>query len=264
MHTKYSGCCKEDYGVFEVGESSEKRGLAGVGISDHSNYPRQNVKFLEIQRQEIITFGMQARMRLGLEVTILDRKGHLGVNPKVLNRLDFIILAEHLHIAKIFSEFYHIKDKAVKWRDAGNVEQLRDLGMKTQELTCAGLKSSPPHAILAHPWRFFLSRKIYEPVLLELTPRLCEIAQERGVALEMPGGHLKAWGNRTQQRPLYEFIRSFWRIVGGYDLRISLGSDAHRIADLGAFPDITPAFNDFGLSPKRLLGLDDVPFKESR
>lgn len=262
VHTRYSSCCKEDYGVIEVGEAAETLGLAGVGITDHSNYQRHNVKFLERQRQEMVTFGMQSRMRLGLEVTILDRKGTLGVNPKALDRLDFIILAEHLHIAKIFSEFHNIKDKAVKWRDAGDVEKLRDLGAKTNELMIAGLRYSPPHTILAHPWRFFLSRKIYEPELLDLTPRLCEVAQERGVAIEMPGIHLKYWEARDQDRPPYEFIRSFWRIVGGFDLRIALGSDAHRLQDL-RFPDISPMFNDFGLSPKRLLCLEDVPFKEN-
>jgi histidinol phosphatase-like PHP family hydrolase len=262
VHTRYSECCKENYGVFEVGETAEKAGLTGVGIADHSNDQQQNVKFLQTQRHEMITFGLQSRMRLGLEVTILDRQGHLGVNPKALDRLDFVLLAEHLHIAKMFNEFHGIKTKAPKWHDAGNVEKLRDLGVRTHELMCAGLQSSPPHAILAHPWRFFLSKQIFEPELLELTPRLCEIAQERGIALEMPAAHLKVWLDRDQQRPKYEFIRSFWRIVGKYDLRIALGSDAHHLEDVGACPDISPAFNDFGLSPLRLLRLDDVPFKE--
>ncbi len=264
VHTRYSSCCKEDYGVFEVGQAAEELGLAGVGITDHSNYQRHNVKFLATQRQEMVTFGMQSRIRLGLEVTILDRKGNLGVNPKALERLDFIILAEHLHIAKMFSEFHKIKEKAVQWRDEGDTEKIKDLGVQTQELMCAGLQSSSPHAILAHPWRFFLSRKIHEPSLIDLTPRLCEVAQERGIAIEMPGSHLRIWADRSQQRPDYEFIQSFWRVVSGYDVRIALGSDAHRLADLGVFPELSSAFNDFGLSPNRLLRLEDVPFKESR
>jgi len=263
VHTKYSSCCKENYGIFEVGEAADTAGLAGAGISDYSNNQHFNVKFLETQRKEMVTFGLQASMRLGLEITILDREGHLSVNPKALDQLDFVIVAEHLDVAKNFDEFHNLKKKVEHWRDAGEVAKIRDIAIKTQELMCGGMLTSPPHTILAHPWRFFLSRQIYEPTILELTPRLCEVAQERGIAIEMPGSHLKVWSDREQQHSLYEFLRSFWRLVGHYDVQIALGSDAHRIVDVGVFPEMSSAFNDLGLSPRRLLSFEDIPFKET-
>ncbi|HMF29907.1 MAG TPA: hypothetical protein VKK79_00725 [Candidatus Lokiarchaeia archaeon] len=261
IHTRYSSCCKEDYGVAEVWDAAEQAGLAGAGLSDHSNYPSFNANFVRSQREDIMNFGFQDNVRVGLEISIIDRKGKLGVNPKILGLLDFVMIAEHLHIARPFSEFSNVKKKILKWVESGDNVKVQDLEQRTLELMCAGMQVNNGVTILAHPWRFFLSRRIYDPLLLDLTPRLCEVAQDRGVAIEMPGTHLGILTDREQNLPFWDFVREFWRLVSRYDVRISFGSDAHRLDKIGHFENLTSALNEFGLSPRRLLTLADVPCK---
>jgi histidinol phosphatase-like PHP family hydrolase len=175
--------------------------------------------------------------------------------------LDFLAIAEHLHIAKPFSEFYNVKKKVAQWARAGSNSKIQDLARKALELSSAGMQVNQGVAILAHPWHFFLSRGIYNPILLDLTPRLCEVAQDRGVAIEMPASHLQILSDKEKNRPFWDFIRSFWREVSRHDVRISVGSDAHRLEDIGHFENLETALNEFGLSPRRLLMFDDIPSK---
>ncbi|MHA1731563.1 MAG: PHP domain-containing protein [Promethearchaeota archaeon] len=251
VHTKYSGCCKEDYGVVDAYHAAVARGCAGIGVSDHCNYRSFNAGFVYTQREAIERQGLGGRVLVGLEVTMLDG-GRLGIHPKYLAALDFVIIAEHLHIAKPFSKFFRVKHKIKKWYAEPSKYQrkIRDFHAKHRELYLKGIAANP-RSILAHPFRFTRTRGIFDPVLLDLGEEICEAAQLNEVAIEVHGSFLKA--ALGADSPHRRFVLEFFKTCGQFDLQYSLGSDAHKLSEVGRFEGLEEALGILGVARDRII-----------
>ncbi len=252
VHTHYSGCCKEDYGVLEAWDQAKTNDFDGIGISDHCNYRAYNAGFIFDQKNLVEKNGLSENVKIGLEITIVDPKGRLGVHPKYLQALDFHIISEHLHIAKLFSPFYRVKHKIKRWyADPKNYQnKLRKFHANHRALYLNGIHQHP-RSILAHVFRFTRGRQIFDPVLLELGEDICEAAQTSEVAIEVHSGFLKA--ALADPSPHREFVLSFFRICQKYDLYYSLGSDAHNLRNVANFEDLPNALAILGVPTKRII-----------
>lgn len=255
IHTKYSGCCKEDYNVIDAYNKAEDRGYTGIGVSDHCNYKgyRAPGKFLIEQRKQISLNGLTDKVKLGLEITILNRKGDLGVKPKYLEKLDYYIISEHVHIAKLFSHFYRIKKKTKKRLKAG--KKLDKIEKSIHEIATMVVNGAMrnPNTINAHLWRFPRNVNFLSTLVLEQTPRILEALQNSRVAFELHSGivgMLMLTDEESDQLheknlkeihpdfhelllPPKEFGAELLKMMKKYDLKYALGSDAHRLNQVG-------------------------------
>lgn len=252
VHTHHSGCCKEDYDILDAIARARERGCAGIGVSDHCNYKRFNASFVFDQKRAITKSGLRPHARVGLEITILDPKGRLGVHPKYLEALDYYIISEHLHIAKLFSPFFRIKHKIEKWYAAPTKYQakIRRFHARYRALTLNAIEANP-RTIFAHAYRFPRKHRVFDPVLLELAEDLADAAQAANVAIEVHSGFLAA--GLGEDTPHAAFVREFFKICTRYDLAYALGSDAHNLANVGRFPRLAEALHGLGVSPRRLI-----------
>lgn len=253
MHTKHSSCCKQDYDVLDALRAARERNCEGIGVTDHSNYARFNAGFVADQRAAVLRAGEGDRVLVGLEASIVDSRGRLGIHPKFDRLLDYKVIAEHLHVAKPFSEFHRVKHKIRKWYadPAKHAPRLRRFHAKHRLLYLNALKENPG-TVLAHPFRFFRSRGLLDPVLLDLAEEVAQQAQESRVAIEVHGKFLAAANGEPSSHR--EFVLQMFRAFAKYDLKYALGSDAHRLERVGHFPRLEEALRVLGVPAERVVG----------
>jgi histidinol phosphatase-like PHP family hydrolase len=263
IHTKYSSCCKEDYVLTDAYKKAKERGYEGIGVSDHCNFKSYSApsKFLMTQKNAITSNNLTDQLLLGLEITIVDRKGNLGVNPKYLKMLDYYIISEHVHIAKLFSEYYNMKQKFRTIITSGTKPYLIPTYIQSvQELVVNGIKKNP-HSINAHIWRFPRNVGYYSTELLDKTDLILEQLQNSAVAFELHNSFF-SYFQLTQEesntihtknlssihKSFHEtlvdpkrFVQELLKKASKYDIFYSLGSDAHKINDIGRFGSMQSA-----------------------
>ncbi|MHA1341262.1 MAG: PHP domain-containing protein [Promethearchaeota archaeon] len=265
VHTKYSSCCKQDYNLIDAYYKARDRGYAGIGISDHCNYKsyRKPAFFLREQKDLINKNKLNDKILLGLEISIINHKGDLGVNLEYLKMLDFYIISEHCHLSKPFSEFFRIKNKFKNWiQNYGSkkIEKIHGFIDYMGELMINAIKRNPK-TILAHIWRFIRNRGFYTSYTYSLTEKIMESLQENEVALEIHSSmaHLLMLSKQESEEiyekitnnvhfslkediiPPKEYIEEIFKISKKYDIFYSFGSDAHRIEDIGKIGKIKDA-----------------------
>ncbi|MBD3352642.1 MAG: PHP domain-containing protein, partial [Candidatus Lokiarchaeota archaeon] len=188
IHTKYSGCSRKhgEYDLIEAFNEVKSRGYDGMGVSDHCNYKsyKKPANFLTTQRNKIQDQNLVGTLLLGLEITIINKKGDLGANPKYLDRLDYYIISEHCHLSKLFSEFFRLKKKFVKWIRDGKEAKLKKTADYITDMTVNAVQRNP-YSILAHIWRFTRGRGYYSPYTLDKTEEIIESLQNTPVAFEL-------------------------------------------------------------------------------
>ena len=171
IHTEYSGCSRKHgrYSYNDVADHIRNVGLDGFGVSDHCNYRAYKPNFLKIQKEQQKLRQLEDTGLVGLEVTILNRKGDLGLHPRYRKLVDYIIISEHSHIAKIGSEFYNTKKKVRSWIEKDYLQYLpriEDIIKKLVELQVKGI-SRNSRSILAHVFHFPFNLRIVPPIIYE-------------------------------------------------------------------------------------------------
>ncbi|MHA1822096.1 MAG: PHP domain-containing protein [Promethearchaeota archaeon] len=282
MHTKYSSCSRKhgEYTLLDAYKTAKSRGYDGIGITDHCNYKGYKAPyyFLREQRKMIEDNNLSDNIKLGLEITIINKKGGLGVNPKYLKLLDFYIISEHCHLSKLFSDFYRLKDKFVKWLREGNKRKVDETIVFLKDLMINGIKKNP-NTILAHIWRFSRNRGYHSIKTLEATEEIMDALQHNHVALELHSGLLNSLLlNDIENQNLHEsylkklspvfheeiitpkeYVKKIIKISKKYDVYYSFGSDAHQLKDIGIFGklkspnDLLAFLKEVNISKKRIV-----------
>lgn len=241
IHTHFSSCCKFNYGYPEVWQKIQEQGLDGFGVSDHSNFPSFDASFISRHREEQKKLGLERKGLVGLEISIYNKSGLLGINPKFLSQLDYFILAEHVHISKIFSGFFTFKARFMKLlqnypkteaKINNELEKLLDMELK-------GINRYP-HSILAHIFRFPVNSRFINAKILDSTDRLLEALQTNSSVLELHSNFLfgiQKEGNQINKKwgceySLYDFYENLSRRMKNFSIKYSLGSDAHNLANI--------------------------------
>lgn len=260
VHTRVSGCCKESYDLVDAWARAQDLEIKHLGITDH-DVPFKN-KYL---------FDQVARARehdglhVGMEVTIRDGKGGIQVARRVLDQLDFLVLSEHVHVMPAHTIFKQARRNLQSWWRLPGKQHLVDrFYSKLASMSTSAITRHEP-AILAHPWRFPWHAGIldaatidaYEPVLAAAARAGTRIEFSRvvmGIAgrdldgtYTMPG--LPPWRGTWQhetERPVPFFTR-FFAACKAHGLRLALGSDAHKLADVASFPDLDRTLQALGI-----------------
>ena len=194
VHTNYSD---GGYSLLEMARAAQEKGLAYLGLSDHSKsaFYAGGLKENDLLRQAGEVAETNARLQTfrvfhGVESDILT-DGSLDYPDKILEKLDFVI-------ASIHSSF--------------------NLSREVQTARLVKAVEHPATTILGHPTgRLLLARKAYE---FDWEPVIRACARNK-VALEI---------NSNPHR-----LDTDWRVIRGAKgegVRFALGPDAHSLEGL--------------------------------
>jgi histidinol phosphatase-like PHP family hydrolase len=244
IHTKYSSCCKQDYNYLDVWKKIQEFGLDGFGTSDHSNYKSYNASFVYEQFKMQKENHLENKGLVGLEISIISKKGTLGVDPKILRDIDYKIISEHVHIAKPFSGFFTFKAHFQKLMKnyPKNENKIKKEFDNLLKLELNGIKNHPK-SILAHIFRFPVNHGYFFNFLYDRVDQILETLQASNVALELHSSYVggialtndqaeeqKKGGDPESNR--FTFYEYLTKRIKDYSLKFALGSDAHRLDNL--------------------------------
>jgi len=219
VHTTHSGCGKPDATVEGILQVAEERGLEAIGFTDHLWIGSDPAMFDDV-RARVRSYGSTSLTVNGpaLEVYVgceaqqedFDR---LTIDAALAGRLDFVMVAaNHFHLAQV--------------ADAPR-ETLESWAHHVLAMTETTIESGLAD-IIAHPFYLRGTGQPLPETIEAMDPsdlsRCLEKAAAHGVAMEINPGHAVIWPEAMA------FLLARYR---EYGLKVSLGSDAHRLADVG-------------------------------
>lgn len=246
------------------------RGIEHLGITDH-DVPFHN-GYLQSHARAMA--GKQGLL-LGLEVSIRDEHGRIQVAKRDLERLDYVLLAEHVHVMPA-TTFLRKGRKAFAswWSDPAMQHLVEKFYDRHARMTCAALERNRVD-VLAHPWRFPWHQGILDKASLQISERVVRKAVERGVKIEVsrvimnivrrePGtgdgrivdaAMFPPWKGSMEHEILTPsaFFREYFEMCRQFGATFTLGSDAHKIADIGNFNDIDAFLLATGLRERDII-----------
>jgi histidinol phosphatase-like PHP family hydrolase len=270
VHTSASHCCKERYGPIDAWNAARERGIEHVGITDH-DVPFKN-GYLHAHERAV---KGKVGLLLGLEVSIRDGQGRIQVAKRDLALLDYVLLAEHVHIMPTWT-FLRKGHKAFAawWRDPAEQHLVEKYYERHSRMTCMALERNRVD-VLAHPWRFPWHQGILDKASLQATERVVSKAVEKGVRIEVsrviidlvrremePGtgrpvdlSAFQPWKGSLEHEVLLPaaFFRAYFEMCQQLGATFTLGSDAHKLADIGAFGNIDGFLVATGLREKNIV-----------
>ena len=129
--------------------------------------------------------------------------------------------------------------------------------------------------ILAHPWRFPWHRGLLDKATIEITEKVIRKAVERDVKIEFSRvimtliqqdigkkdsqatnfSELVPWKGKYDHEILrvVPFFRDFFDMCQQLGAKFTLGSDAHKLGDIGVFPDLESCLNIVGIQQKNIV-----------
>nr|MDO8111951.1 PHP domain-containing protein [Candidatus Sigynarchaeota archaeon] len=270
VHTSASHCCKERYGVEDAWNAARDRGVEHIGITDH-DVPFKN-GFLKAQRE---TTKRLDGVLQGLEVSIRDARGKIQVSKHALAMLDFVLIAEHVHIMPAWTLFRkgHRQFEAW-WNDPQERYLVEKYYDKHATMTWNALDRNRVD-ILAHPWRFPWHKGILDVATIGISEKVIRKAVERGVHVEFSRAvmnilqqdlapkdgkdfgipALRPWKGRYGHelvRPV-PFFRQYFGMCQDLGAMFTLGSDAHKLDGIGVFPGIESLLDAVDIKRKNIV-----------
>lgn len=203
--------------VADVLDAAEEKELAAVAFTEHVR--RDTAWFPDFARQvrERAERHPELRVYVGCEAKALDDRGSLDASEDVLDLCDVVLGSVH--------RFPDGRGGVLEFSD---VDPERFARMEA-DLAIGLLRTAPIH-VLAHPGGMYQRRfGAYPDYLFR---EMMEASLERGVAIEINSSYLVDFD-------------AFLRLCDEVNPYVSIGSDAHRLAELGACRDIlrgTPGF----------------------
>jgi histidinol phosphatase-like PHP family hydrolase len=240
IHTKNSSCCKQDYTYLDVWQNIQKLGLDGFGVSDHYNYHKYDRSFIHSQRTVQQQNQLEKKGFIGLEISIMNYKGDLGLPKAFYSALDYMIISEHIHVAKPFSGFFSTKKRMLLWAKSYPQTKTKvDYELdRILHHVIEGIHKHP-RAILGHICNFPVNHGFVPPKTLEMIDPILEALQSVGGILELHHNFYGIMTNDTEEPMKYKdcltrkaFYNELTKRMHRYSIKFSLGSDAHRLDSL--------------------------------
>ncbi len=224
-HTFHSACSSVDMSPAAIIREAETQGIEYVGITDHI-HKGTDPSFLGLLRADINSIETSCKVYLGCEAD-LPAVGESLVSPYVLANTDFIMVAaNHFHHPAV------VKPASASREDVARLF----LDMFTYAVSLEYVD------VIAHP--LYVMPGSYNPLapsLLtekDLAPAI-ELAVKNQVAMEISRRALM-----PEQRP---FLVWFYKLCKEAGVKFSIGSDGHRICDVGRTELVEPIVSELGL-----------------
>ncbi len=200
----------------EMARAALGAGLTVWGLSDHVRADTTWLADYERVIHELRVDGLE--IRCGVEAKILNRTGRLDL-PAQLPRLDYLLIADHQFPGADGPEHPDLIRQQIH---AGR----RTVASVVEELisaTCAAVAGTPLPAVVVHPLSLLpkcgLSEDLIDDELLDALAAACRASD---TAVEV---------NEKWRCPSLRVVSG----LASRGVRLCAGSDAHRVADVGAF-----------------------------
>ena len=196
----------------EMVEAARRCGLSEIAVTDHVR--RSSDWFADHARDIRAQSSADLAVAVGLETKILDADGTLDATPEMLAEADLVLGSVH------------------RFPDgAGGLLEFATLSpqqiIETETSMALALVRSSAIDVLAHPggmsqrWTGSFPESHYRVILEE--------AKRRAVAVELSSSYIAD-------------LRSFMELCREVDPLVSVGSDAHRVGDVGRCRDLVREF----------------------
>jgi len=246
-HSNFSPDAQRDTSIDRMAARAEEMGLEYIAVTDHCdcNYwlPSYETDYLDYQQGDGMMFGSRdyalgsiertselkekyPHLLCGIELGQLMQAPDIAARVASDDRLDFIIGSLHMNRGK--QDFYWIKYNEL---DSCEVYRLLD-NYFTEELETCKAADFDVLGHLTYPLRYMagdyslnIDMSRYQDVIREI---FCTLIK-RGKGIEVnTSGYRQKYGKPF---PDLEYLK-LYRSLGGEI--ITLGSDSHRISDIGA------------------------------
>lgn len=210
--------------IWEYIQQAKKLKMKTIGISEHGPMLRDaltsNNYFLVIGRIPEVVDNI--RILKGAEANIINKKGEIDINNKVVDRLDYVMANLH--------------DGA----------SCKDRGPKLNTEAVINAINSGKVNIISHPAHFKRFKLDLDKVI--------EVACSRNVLLEINLSHVKKYVDRPMEFP-YGII-NLKKIVEEIKKRkkkIIIGTDSHNIWELGDISKLDKIKKEIGLTDNLII-----------
>ncbi len=233
VHTWRSSCAKPEMLLESINRKARSAGLRYVGLSDHIDVAAHNDRPTR-NREDLSMGSWDVNFLVGCEATALS-PSRVAVFDDVARRLDYVMVAaNHYHLGVV-------ENPARREASSYASHYLRML----EGVLGWGLAD-----IVAHPFLHSKIARVLNPLDVlecydwdELERILVESAQ-RGLSFELRPGSLSA---------APEFFRELVRLCRESGVKFSLGSDAHRLCEIGYPPHFGDELESIGVRNSDLI-----------
>jgi putative hydrolase len=189
----------------EIIKAAEEIGLDTLAFTEHV---REDSSFFKDFFKEIddLRQGSSVRIFIGVECKVMDKDGRLDISPSDYAIAEIVLGSVHR---------IPYEGKFVSPRELGQEKTVEEEFRYTMAMLQGGQMD-----VLAHP--FGMSLSTFEVFEADHLDKVIHMAAANGVAFEF---------NAKYATP--EFLKEAVRLCRKYDPLVSLGSDVHKIKDLG-------------------------------
>lgn len=232
-HTRYSD---GKLGHIQIVEAAEAKGLGAIAFADHGpdlkvGVPREKLPQM-LQDIQLAREDADIPVFASIEANILDVRGTIDVENKFIKRLDFLAIAIH--------NLETVGQIPVDIHDLEKVDRIK----VAQEYLARATKAIERQRVdvFFHPFYFGIDLLLDIPY--EDIEEFVRLAATRNVAMEL---------NTKYKVPNDDFLRLCLR----EGVKLSVGSDAHKLAEVGRVGWALSALRKVGAKREDLM-LDSV------
>lgn len=196
-------------GVEEVLRAAQARGLRSVAFTEHVRHTSAWFPAFAADVREAASRFSDLEVLVGCEAKALDVSGALDASDEILALCDIVLGSVH-----------RVPDAAGEVRPFAE-QSTEELHRRELELAL-GLIEHGRISALAHPMGMLQRQRGIFPA--ESMQAILAAAARRGVAVEISSSYLVDWDG-------------FLRLCGEADPPVSIGSDAHKVEELGTCRD---------------------------
>lgn len=276
IHTQYSRCCHEKYDLGTIVDKLFSMNFPYFCVSDHIHWKEEDDWYFPEhvkKATKLIQAGLEYPIFLGSEITILDLKGTLPNQNNSKDHVNYIIMGDHfIPTTNITMDDISGSKKILKKMIEKDEFEVNDLIIKIRDMYINAIKLNKPN-VLVHPFSTLIRCGFTHHKLLDIFDSICETCQDCQTALELNRAELnraylenqKPVSNNDNLINLNEFYDLLIATMKKYDVKISFGSDAHQVVDIGDLSLAIQTFERFNFPKNRVLNfLNDErvkPFK---
>lgn len=231
LHTRVSdGRCS----VFSHIKKAEEKGLEEIAITDHgfaSTLFHVTRRKLKKQKELILSAQTDVKVLQGIEANLLSAKGDIDVPLDVIGDIDLLIAGFHRYIG-----FQEVKGRAQRgWLFVNGFGS-----RKAKERLVGNNTSAYVNAMRAYPIDVITHLNHRAPVDVK---RVCEVAKETGVYIELNEKHVDALENHVQ-----DMLDSGVNFI--------VGTDAHDNKKTGKFDKVAQFIKKYNIPEDRVYGIN--------
>lgn len=195
--------------------AAESLGLEAIAFAEHAADHSDWIRRLPAIKESVAALGLQVKVYWGAEVKLIDWEGGIALSRDKIDLFDFIVGVIHRYPKRNGGshDFSELTAGAALEIDYALNKKL----LGNPDIDVWG----HPAGVYAHYFGGYPEREMNE---------LIDLAIERRVVVEI--------NSQGRYRPATDLV---WRGVAGTPARVSLGSDAHSVGEIGQIGDFVAA-----------------------